>query len=132
MRFLLDTQIWLWSESAPKRLSRRVSRMLSDSRNELWLSPISLWEVFNLCRKGRIALKDGPSAWISNALSTVPFREAPMTYEVALATEDVVLVHSDPADRFLAATAKVYDLTLVTADENLIRGKGYSVLANQA
>jgi predicted nucleic acid-binding protein len=35
------------------------------------------------------------------------------------------------ADRLLAATAKVYGLTLVIADENLIRGKGYSVLANQ-
>lgn len=55
-------------------------------------------------------------------LSVVTFREAPLTHEVALATEDVVLVHSDPADRLLAATAKVYGLTLIAADENLIRG----------
>jgi PIN domain nuclease of toxin-antitoxin system len=37
----------------------------------------------------------------------------------------------DPADRFLAATAKTFGLTLVTADENLIRGRGYTVLANR-
>jgi len=108
-----------------------VDRILSDSRHELWLSPISLWEVILLLRRGRVALKDGPSTWISHALSIVTFREAPLTHEVALATEDVVLAHSDPADRLLAATAKVYALTLITADENLIRGKGYSVLANQ-
>jgi PIN domain nuclease of toxin-antitoxin system len=30
------------------------------------------------------------------------------------------LPHADPADRFLAATAKVLDLTLVTADQNLL------------
>ena len=131
MKFLLDTQIWLWSRSAPKRISRRVGRILSDPRHELWLSPVSLWEVILLHRKGRVALRDGPSAWISHALSVAPFREAPLTHEVALATEDVLLSHLDPADKLLAATAKVYGLTLITADENLISGKGYSVLANQ-
>ena len=60
-----------------------------------------------------------------------PFREAPLTHEVALASDAVVLPHRDPADTFLAATAKVYDLTLVTADENLLKGKGYSVLVAQ-
>ena len=131
MRLLLDTHIWLRSELEPKRLSRRVARALADSRNELWLSPVSIWETLLLYRKGRVNLHGGPTVWITNALSRAPFREAPLTYEVALATEDVILPHLDPIDRFLAASAKVYDLTLVTADENLIRGKGYSVLANQ-
>lgn len=131
MKLLLDTHIWLRSELEPKRLSRRVARALSDSRNELWLSPVSIWETLLLYRKGRIELSGGPSAWIPKALAKFPLREALLTYEVALATEDVVLPHLDPVDRFLAATARVYDLTLITADENLIRGKGYSVLANQ-
>lgn len=131
VRLLLDTHIWLRSELEPKRLSRRVARALADSRNELWLSPVSIWETLLLYRKGRVNLHGGPTVWITNALSRAPFREAPLTYEVALATEDVILPHLDPIDRFLAASAKVYDLTLVTADENLIRGKGYSVLANQ-
>ena len=36
--------------------------------------------------------------------------------------------HDDPADRFIAATASVYQLTLVTADERLLRGKGYETI----
>ena len=43
----------------------------------------------------------------------------------------IELPHRDPADRFLAATAKHFGLTLVTADANLIRGRGYAVLANK-
>jgi hypothetical protein len=31
----------------------------------------------------------------------------------------------------LAATARFYDLTLVTADELLLAGKGFSVVANR-
>jgi PIN domain nuclease of toxin-antitoxin system len=42
-----------------------------------------------------------------------------------------VLPHRDPVDRFLAATARTYGLTLVTADENLLSGSGYPVLGNR-
>jgi PIN domain nuclease of toxin-antitoxin system len=43
----------------------------------------------------------------------------------------VPLPHRDPADRFLAATAQVLDLTLVTADEHLFGCKGVRLLANR-
>jgi PIN domain nuclease of toxin-antitoxin system len=38
--------------------------------------------------------------------------------------------HEDPADLFLAATAKAFELTLITADRKLTKTKGISVLAN--
>jgi PIN domain nuclease of toxin-antitoxin system len=38
--------------------------------------------------------------------------------------------HQDPVDRFLAATAQVYELTLVTADAHLLALKGISLLPN--
>jgi PIN domain nuclease of toxin-antitoxin system len=38
----------------------------------------------------------------------------------------------DPADRFLAATAKVYDLTIVTADERLLALREINVLSNRS
>ena len=61
----------------------------------------------------------------------VPFREAPVTHEVALETRNVKLSHRDPADRFLVATARVFDLRLVTADERLIRLKSVPTIANR-
>ncbi len=131
MKLLLDTHVLIWSVSAPQRLSRRATKVLHDPRNELWLSPITIWEIAVLGRKGRLTPKESLDAWISAALQRVPCREAPLTHEVARASDAVVLPHRDPADTFLAATAKVYDLTLVTADENLLKGKGYSVLMAQ-
>jgi|SRR5215471_14420220 len=131
VKLLLDTHIWLWSLLEPARLSRRITNSLEDSGNELWISPISVWETIVLWRKKRLELHDEPLSWIAAALGRAPFREAPLTIEVALATETLVLPHRDPADRFLAATAKAYNLTLVTADQNLLNGKGYAVLANR-
>jgi PIN domain nuclease of toxin-antitoxin system len=131
MKLLLDTHILLWTITNPTRLSRRAAKVIADSRNELWISPVTTWEILFLHRRGRLHLKDGPASWMSTALSRMPFHEATLTHEVALASDAVILPHRDPADTFLAATAKVYDLTLVTADENLLKGKGYSVLVAQ-
>jgi PIN domain nuclease of toxin-antitoxin system len=127
----MDTHIWVWSLLEPGRLSRRVSKALVDPANEVWTSPISVWEILVLCQKGRLVLQPDATSWVSAALLRVPLKEATLTHEVALATAQVALRHQDPADRFLAASAKVYGLTLVTSDHNLLAGKGFSVLANR-
>ena len=57
--------------------------------------------------------------------------EVPVNWEVAHELRFTMLSHRDPADRFLVATAKVYDLTLVTADERLMSVPGVRVLANR-
>jgi PIN domain nuclease of toxin-antitoxin system len=131
VRLLLDTHIWLWSLRASNRLSRRVSRALESTNNELWLSPISVWETLLLAERGRLELDRDPVAWVREQLARVSFREAPLNYDVAIESRAIVLPHGDPADRFLAATALVYDLTLVTADERLLGSKRFSTLANR-
>ena len=130
MRLLLDTHIWLWSALEPARLSKRVSRALDDPKNELWLSPMSVWETLVLARKARVALDPSPEQWVRRALRELPVHEAHLNHEVAIRSEAIKLGHDDPADRFLVATALVHDLTLVTADRRLLRGRHVPTLAN--
>jgi PIN domain nuclease of toxin-antitoxin system len=130
MKLLLDTHIWLWSLGEPHRLSRRVAKELDDRQNELWLSPISIWEAFLLFRKKRVQISTDFTTWLANSLSDLPVVEAPLTFEVARTLPTVAVPHEDPADLFLAATAKAFGLTLITADRNLIKTEGISVLAN--
>ena len=118
LRLLLDTHIWLCSLREPEHLGRRVRHELTDVNNELWLSPVSTWEALLLNAKGRIRLRGDLAVWLARA--TARLREAPLTHEVVLAAHQLPLPHPDPADRFLAATAQVLDLTLVTADERLL------------
>ena len=130
MKLLLDTHIWLWSALEPARLSKRVSRALDDSTNELWLSPMSVWEALVLARKKRVALEPSPEQWVRRALVELPIHEAPVNHEVAIRSETITLGHNDPADRFIVATALVHDLTLVTADRRLLKGRHVPTLAN--
>jgi len=131
VRLLLDTHIWLWSLGDPSRLGKNVVSALQSKDNELWISPITLWEVLVLADKNRISLTAPVEDWLAQALRTVPVKEAPVTNEVALETGRFQLRHRDPADRFLVATARVFELTLVTADQKIIAAKAVPVLANR-
>lgn len=128
MRLLLDTHVWLWSHLDPDRLTAQVSSALEDGGNELWLSPISVWELTVLVEKGRIKLTTSVAEWVENALRLAPMNEALITHQIALETTRLGIAHRDPADRLLAATTRVLDLTLVTADHRLIGVEGLSVL----
>lgn len=129
MNLLLDTHIWLWSLQNPGRLGKRVLQELKNPENQIWLSPISTWEALTLNSKGRIRLPEDLGGWVAKA--TAGLVEAPLTHEVALGARRLPWSHKDPADRFLAATAQLFRLTLVTADTNLLGLGDILTLANR-
>jgi PIN domain nuclease of toxin-antitoxin system len=131
MRLLLDTHIWLWIHRQPEKLTSEVHQAIADPRNDLWLSPVSVWEFVLLLEKRRVTLLGEMNVWVEKSKKELSLREAPFSWEVADELRYTILDHRDPADRILAATAKVYGLTLVTADERLMRTvPGLSVLGN--
>ncbi len=131
MNFLLDTHIWLWSLLEPERLSRPVALALSAKGARRWLSPLSVWEALLLIERDRLEVDRPAEEWIREALERAPIEEAAVTREVAFVSRSLTIRHRDPVDRFLAATAHVFDLTLVTSDRQLFRLPGVHVLKNQ-
>ena len=129
MKLLLDTHIWIWSQVTPEKLSARVRRALENKANEIWLSPVSIWELVLLVEKRRMALGCDVGEWMTKAAA--PLREAPLTAQIVLETARFTLPHPDPADRFLVATARSLGLTLVTSDTRLLASKAVPVLPNR-
>ncbi len=81
--------------------------------------------------KGRIVLDEEPVNWMAAVLKTIPFRQAVINHEIAMQSRIFELPHQDSADRFIAASALVYELTLITSDKKLIQAAGgYAVLEN--
>jgi PIN domain nuclease of toxin-antitoxin system len=131
MNLLLDTHIWVWNHLEPWKISSEVNGILAASENELWLSPVSVWELIVLVEKKRLELDTDLREWVEQSKRELMLREAPLSWEVADELRFTILRQRDPADRFLVATAKVYDLTLVTADEHLVNVAGLRVLQNR-
>lgn len=128
MRFLLDTHIWIWLLQSPEHLGSQTRQELANKANELWVSPVSTWEALMLHRKKRVELSPDFLTWLRQ--SAPGFHQAPFTHEIVLAAEQLNL-QADPADRFLAATAEVLGLTLVTADRRLLGLGSIQTLANR-
>jgi PIN domain nuclease of toxin-antitoxin system len=131
MNLLLDTHIWIWNDLEPWKITSDVNRELGSPENQLWLSPVSIWETIVLLEKRRISLKQDFGVWVNESMKALQLQKAALTWEVAHELRFTLLPHRDPADRFLVATAKVYDLTLVTSDERLLNTPGLRVLANR-
>jgi len=72
-----------------------------------------------LAQKGRLILQPTPQAWIAASLQELDTQEALINYDIALLSRQLELPHEDPADRFIAATAVYYNLTLATIDQHL-------------
>ena len=116
---LLDTHIWFWYLTGSPRLPVRVRDLISHSLEDCWVSPISVWELGMLAAKGRILLDREFGSWLAMALEAMPVKDAALTRAAALRSREIELPHRDPADHFLAATAQIYGLTLVTVDRHL-------------
>ncbi len=130
MKLLLDTHIWIWNHLEPWRITSEVTKELGDPRNELWLSPVSIWELILLVEKKRLELHVDIGEWVQQSLSELDLQEAAFTLAVAHELRFTLLGYGDPGDRFLVATARVYGLTLVTADQRLQQIPGLQLLPN--
>lgn len=116
MRLLLDTQIFIWWDSEPERLSPRLLAFCEDPDNTLVLSVASVWEMQIKIQLGKLDL-DRPLAviieehWQEDLLELLPV-ELPHV----LALEQLPFHHKDPFDRVIIAQAITEHLTILSVD----------------
>jgi PIN domain nuclease of toxin-antitoxin system len=128
VKFLLDTQAWLWSVLDHPRLSRRARAVLDGIAEErVGLAAISLKEAAWHLARGRVAVDEnfGPwTLWLRRAASSPHVEVLPLTVDVAIESEHLgPAFPPDPTDCLIAATARVYDLTLITSDAGIRRSR---------
>ena len=131
MKYLLDTHIWIWSVSNPDKLSKKIKDNLEDDMNECYISSISVWEFLVLLDKGRIVLTRPVEEWLDIALFKSNIMDIPIDTEIAIASRKINLSHQDPADRFIAATALVNKMRLITSDTRLSAQAEVPIVFNQ-
>src|SRR5690349_19146607 len=121
---LLDTHVavWLLRDDAALGKKARALCTAAIDRGELAISAISFWELALLIKKRRWRSLDDASEYRAQMMRA-EVHELPLTGEIAMLAVDLLNLHPDPADRFIAATALAHNATLITADEALLRWK---------
>jgi PIN domain nuclease of toxin-antitoxin system len=123
LKFLLDTCTLLWWWSEPDKLSPKVSALLRDPQNVVYVSAVSAWEVATKTRIRK--LPDGNrllNEW-THRLGVDGFRDLPISTAHAARAGMLPGEHRDPFDRMLAAQGLLEGWPVLTCDP-LIAGLG--------
>lgn len=115
MRILLDTHILLWWLENSSSLTEEARKRISDAENTIFVSAVSLWEIWLKQSLGKLRL---PSDF-AERLSAESFESLPLTGDQARRVASLPWHHRDPFDRMLIAQAQVEKLALLTSDEAL-------------
>ena len=120
MQILLDTHIVLWALADDPALPDEARSLISDERNGLWVSAVSIWEI---SIKHSLSRSDMPLSG-KDALGycqVAGYRWLDVRPEHAVAVEDLPRIHADPFDRLLIAQALMEPLKLLTHDVVIAR-----------
>jgi PIN domain nuclease of toxin-antitoxin system len=116
MKFLLDTNVFLWGLSEEYKLNLTAQEILTSSTSELYFSAVGSWEIAIKFALGSLPLPKAPSEYIPHALRAWALRALDITHEHALRAGELPAHHRDPFDRMLIAQALSEKMTLLTAD----------------
>ena len=113
---ILDTCALLWLASGDKKLSRSALKEIN-SASAVYVSAISGFEIAIKVAKGKLKLPHAPQEWFEKVVEHHGLTVLPLELNVCIAAAELPRIHDDPCDRFIITTAKLNDLTVVTADE---------------
>jgi len=114
---LIDTHVFLWWVESPETISARAFSAISDSRNNVFISSVSILEIAVKQSIGKLT----PQIDFAKYVPICNLAYLPLSIEQAYAVKDLPLYHKDPFDRALVAQAKLTGLTLVTRDKILTK-----------
>jgi PIN domain nuclease of toxin-antitoxin system len=116
VKYLLDTNVFLWGAGTPDKLNQQATGLLSSVSSELYLSAASSWEIAIKFALGSLALPKPPLQFIPQAMRALTLRSLDITHLHSVAAGELPRHHRDPFDRMLIAQARVETMVLLTAD----------------
>ena len=116
MKALLDTHSFLWWNMGDKQLSPVAYEFISDSRNEIYLSAASAWEIAIKTARARLTLPQPPNEYVASRMSAFHFLPLPIWISHALHVFKLPEIHQDPFDRMLIAQSQLENIPLLTSD----------------
>jgi len=118
MKIILDTRTALWFLTGSNRLSQSAKLAIEEVQDDIGVSVVSLWE-FTIKHSLKKLEYSGGVMGFSRALAANKWAILPITGAHLKALEKLPLLHRDPFDRMLIATAVAEQAVLVSGDENI-------------
>jgi PIN domain nuclease of toxin-antitoxin system len=124
MRFLIDTQVFLWifSDRPPRRFSEKARLFLEDvEANRFYLSDVSAWEATIKFGLGKLRLPEIPELFFLDRVRVSGYHHLPIDLSHVTQVHRLPKIHGDPFDRLLISQAIVENMAIIS-DDPLFRG----------
>jgi PIN domain nuclease of toxin-antitoxin system len=127
---VVDTHALIYDALTPARLSARARKAidLAFTDGELACSDISLWEIAMLIAHKRLNPAMDARQFLDDMIAARQVRVLPITAEIAVLSQSDDFSHGDPADRLIAATARLHRAPLITSDAKLRKLKDVTTI----
>jgi PIN domain nuclease of toxin-antitoxin system len=120
MSYLLDTHYMLWAIAETKKISKKISNILTDPEQRIIVSSISFWEVSLKQALGKLQISGFSAEDLPAACLQIGFEFQPLSPEDASTYHELkAAYHKDPFDRMLIWQAIRNRHTLISADEQI-------------
>jgi PIN domain nuclease of toxin-antitoxin system len=112
---LLDTHTWAWTLAADPRLSTNAATTIENA-HAVFVSPISFFEIGQKVRLGKWPEMETIAQNLPALLEQQGGFAAQLSPDICLHASLRDWAHRDPFDRFLASTAELLSLPLISKD----------------
>jgi PIN domain nuclease of toxin-antitoxin system len=114
----MDTHVLLWTMFEPHKLSQFAQEVITDTTKPKFISITSIWEIAIKNRIGKLPLSMGiDGVFIKLEASDIGIIGIDRQHIEIYTT--LPMLHRDPFDGIIVATAMLEKMTIITADENI-------------
>ena len=112
---LLDTCALIWLAMGGGQLTAKAKREI-DEAAAVYVSSISAFEIAYASARDKLNLPCNAERWYNEVLDNHSLTEVLLSSKIAIASTKLPMVHKDPCDRLIIATAQLENLPIVTTD----------------
>lgn len=119
MNILLDTHFLIWAFTDSKKIDSKIEVLLQDDRNDIYYSPVSLWEIAIKFGKGSLVLSGGTPEDLFAEIDSSFLLCTDLDVKDIVSSYRLPREHHDPFDRLLCWQAIQQQYHLLTNDRKL-------------
>ena len=121
VKFLLDTCAFIWAISAPDKLPKKTAELIQHQQAEIFVSAITCGEIACLVQRNRIEIDRHWKIWFNTFIEKNSWEVIDINLKIIQEAYSLPEgFHQDPADRIIVATARLYDLSIITSDKKIL------------
>jgi len=128
MNIILDTCIILYAAGVSNKLSKTAVELMENPLNQLFLSPISSYEIIVKYKLGKLNLSKNPIEFIRQCREEFNLVELPVTEKDVECVFELPQFHGDPFDRIIISQAISNNFFLLTPDQQMHNYKSAKII----